>query len=130
LYYLAAAVVVALCWWVSPSLGIAIAILLSGRCRNFVVPNAAFWTTGPVLTVGIALGLVMAVGIQLAANATRVSTIVKILLLIEGIFAVGYVGYNPAPEDRMMSNKAGQTATVGIVSYVLANIMMFFIPQK
>lgn len=121
-YLIAAVVVIAACWWVRPPLGVAVAVLSAGKCRLFVVPNAAFWSRGTILMIGIAWGVIMAVGISLSAEVATVSRAVRILLLVEGFFAVGYVGYAPAPEDRMMYNKAGQTANLGMICYVLTAI--------
>ena len=102
---------------------------MTGKCRHFVVNNAAFWGTAQILTVGIAWGVIMAILITIASDAATTSTLIKILLLVEGFFAVGYVGYAPSPEDRFMYNKAGQTATIGLVCYVLTCIVVAVISR-
>jgi hypothetical protein len=130
LYLLVTGVVTAVCWWMWPPLGIAVAILGSGKCRGFVISNAAFWNTGTVMAVGVALGIAMGAGITLSATAAPASTVVKILLLIAGFFAVGYVGFDPAPEDRIMHNKAGQTARIGMLSYVLTIVVLLCVPVQ
>lgn len=91
--------------------------------------NAAFWGTAQILTVGIAWGVIMAIVITIASDAATTSTLIKILLLVEGFFAVGYVGYAPSPEDRFTYNKAGQTATVGLVCYGLTCVVVVVISR-
>jgi hypothetical protein len=107
-HFMAALLVVVTAWWLWRPLAVAVAILMTGKCRAFVVNNAAFWRTSAILMVGIAWGATMAIGISIASDAATRSVLVRILLQVEGFFAVGYVGYAPAPEDRLMYNKAGQ----------------------
>jgi len=118
-YLLSVIIFNAVVWWIWHPLGVAVAILTIGRFRELVRRNALFWATAAVLTIGILWGVAMAVGIILAADAATASKAVRALLLAEGFFAVGYVGFEPAPEDLIMFNKAGQTAAVGMVCYVL-----------
>jgi len=123
-YFIAALFIVAASWWLWRPLGMIVAILLTGKCRGFVVRNAPFWRTGAVLAVGVTWGCIMALGITAASGAATTSVVVRVLLQLEGFFAVGYVGYSPAPVDRMMYNTAGQTARAGMVCYVLTCVLL------
>jgi len=116
-------------WWLWHPLGVAVAILMTGHVRHYVVNNAAFWGATQILTVGIAWGVIMAIAITIASEAATTSTVIKVMLLVEGFFAVGYVGYAPSPEDRFMYNKAGQTATVGLVCYVVTCVIVVVVSR-
>jgi hypothetical protein len=115
---LAVLLVAGLCWWVWRPLGAAYAVMSSGYARRPVVNNAPFWTRGVILVVGLLWGIGMAVAIRVIAGFATSSTLISVILYLVGAVAVGYVGYGPAAWD--VHNKAGQTATVGQVSYLLA----------
>ena len=113
---------VSLCWWLWPPLGVAETILLTGYMRRPIVSNAAFWTGGKILGVGLLWGIAMAVAVRWLSGLATSSSVVSVALYLEGLVAVAYVGYRPAPEDLAMYNKARETAAVGVVSYLLVVI--------
>ncbi len=128
-YLLAALLIVTVSWFLWPPLALAMAIVAVGNFRRIVVRNAAFWNATAIFTVGLVWGVVMAVATTFLSNAVTTSSVVKIFLLVEGFFAVGYVGYAPAPEDRIMFNKAGQTAKVGMICYLVTGIIVAVISR-
>jgi hypothetical protein len=120
IYYLIASfILLALFWWVWHPLGAAVAILMTGYFRVPVVNRAAFWDSKTILTVGIIWGAAMALATRKIIGVATSSRLLAALLLFEGLMAVQYVGFQPRPEDEFMYNKAGQTATVGSVCYLL-----------
>ena len=112
-------VLLVLFWWLWHPLGAAFAILIASYVRNPVISRAAFWNAKTILTVGIAWGAGMAVAIREIVSLATSSRFLSAVLLLEGLIAVQYVGFQPAPDDEYMYNKAGQTATVGSVCYLL-----------
>lgn len=118
-YLIASLILLALFWWVWHPLGAAAAILMAGYVRFPVVNRAAFWDTKAILTVGIIWGSGMAIAVREIVCLATSSRFLSAVLLLEGLIAVHYVGFEPAPEDRFMYNKAGQTAIVGSVCYLL-----------
>jgi hypothetical protein len=126
---LAGLLIVTVSWFLWHPLGVAMAIMATGNFRRFVVRNAAFWNATAILTVGVLWGVAMALAITFLSNAVTTSSVIKIFLLVEGFFAVGYIGYAPAPEDLFMFNKAGQTANVGMICYVVTGIIVAVISR-
>jgi hypothetical protein len=117
--FIASLILLALFWWVWHPLGAAVAILMAGYVRFPIVNRAAFWDAKTILTVGVIWGAGMAVAIREIVSLATSSRFLAGVLLLLGLIAVQYVGFQPAPEDQFMFNKAGQTATVGVVCYVL-----------
>jgi hypothetical protein len=120
-------VLLALLWWLWHPLGVAFAILIASYVRSPIVNRAAFWNTRTILTVGIIWGAGMALGIREIISLATSSRFLSAVLLLEGLIAVQYVGFQPAPEDEFMYNKAGQTARVGSVCYLLVTSIAFAI---
>ncbi len=108
------------CWWLWHPLGAALAILLTGYMRRPIVNNAGSWVRGTILIVGLLWGIGMAVAVRGISGLATSSPLLSVALYLEGLVAVGYVGYSPDLLDRY--NKAGQTATVGVILYLLAMI--------
>jgi hypothetical protein len=126
-YILACLLIVGLFWVVWHPLGAAIGILMTGHIRTWIVNRAAFWNAKMILTVGIVWGMGMAMAVRKIVGLATSSRFLTVALLVEGLIAVRYVGFQPAPEDLVMYDKAGQTATVGIVAYLLAAFLGFVI---
>jgi len=117
-------ILIALSWWLWHPLGAAcIQFFIVSYVRSPIVNRAAFWDTKTILTVGIAWGAGMAVAIREIVGLATSSRFLATLLLLEGLISVKYVGFEPAPEDEFMYNKADQTATVGSVCYLLVTAL-------
>lgn len=123
--FIAWLILLALFWWVWHPLGAAVAIVAAGRLRIPVINRAAFWGTKTILSVGILWGLGMAVLVWMIVAAATSSRLLAVLLFVEGLIAVQYVGFEPSPEDHF--NKAGQTATVGVICYLVATGVGFLL---
>jgi hypothetical protein len=121
---LATFLIVGACWWLWHPLGASIGILFAGSFRQPIVRRAAFWDGKTILGVGALWGLSMAVAVRMVSGLATDSLIGSIALCLEGLVAVYYVGYSPDPVDLFMYNKAGQTATVGTICYLLAMICL------
>ena len=104
-------------WVIWHPLGVAIALLLTGSMRRFVVSNAAFWATKAMLIVGILWGILMAMVAYFGTSYATSSRIVSVFLYLSGFGSVTYIGYSPGPEA--MPNKAGETAIVASFFYLV-----------
>ena len=120
---LAELILLPLLWWLWHPLGAAFAILVASSVRSPVVNRAAFWNAKMILTVGIVWGAGMAIAVREIVSLATSSRFLSAVLLLEGLIVVQYVGFQPAQEDEFMFNKAGQTATVGSVSYLLVTFV-------
>src|SRR5580765_3050100 len=107
LAFIASLLILALFWWLWHPLGAAFSIVMAGYARAPVVARAAFWDTRTILIVGVIWGLGMAIAIREIISVATSSHLLCIAFLVEGVIAVHYIGFQPAPEDRFMYNKAG-----------------------
>jgi len=111
------AIFVGIWCWILPPLGAAIGIILIGSLRKKIIHLAPFWDKAAILIAGIVLGSFIAIGVNVAAHFATSSTIIRILLYIEGLVCVLYFGYEPDPIDTY--KKAEQTSIIGAASYLI-----------
>ena len=81
---------------------------MTGYLRAPVVNRAAFWNAKTILIVGIIWGAGMAVAIREIVGLATSSRFLSSLLLLLGLIAVQYVGFQPAPEDEFTYNKGAR----------------------
>jgi hypothetical protein len=116
---------VGLCWWLWRPFGVAVGILATGNLRRIVVANAMFWATAGILIIGVLWGTLMAVAVHTVTAYATSSRILSAALYLEGLVAVKYIGYAPRGSDYY--DKAGQTATVGMLCYLVVLIALLII---
>ena len=114
------AVIAVVSWFLSPVASVALGAGCTGYFRSFVVPRAEFWGSRQILSVGIAWGMIVGVGMSVAIAYATSSIILSLLLYFEGWVAVGFIGYRPAIFDTY--EKSEQTSVIAWCCYALVAI--------
>lgn len=117
---------IALGWWLWHPIGVAIGILTtSGYIRRPVVRTAMHWATAGILIIGVLWGTSMAVAVHTVTAHATDSRVISAALYVWGSLGVAYIGFQSRSAD--IFDKAGQTATVGLLCYLLVLIALCII---
>jgi hypothetical protein len=108
-------------WFFFPVASVALGAGCTGYFRSFLVPRADLWGSREILSVGIAWGIIVGVGMSVAIAFATSSIILSLLLYFEGWVAIGFIGYKPAPFD--IHKKAEQTSVIAWCCYALVVII-------
>lgn len=99
-------------------------LTISGYIRRAVVRTAMYWATAAILIIRILWGTSMAVAMHtVTAHATN-SRVISAALYLWGLLGVTCIGFQSRSAD--IFDKAGQTATVGLLCY-LAVLIAFLV---
>ncbi len=97
-------------------------IFAAGNLRHPIARAAPFWSTATILLVGVLWGVSMAAAVFLLSGRATTSPVLRISLMLLGLLAVQYVGFQPLPED--IYRKSEQTGTVAAGCYLIVAVGM------
>jgi len=110
--------------WIGLLIGVPLISFLASKLRKIIGRNAAFYGRMNILVVGGVYGVALSVIVHFLTWTDSGWHIPFAILIVWGFLATQYIRFRENVMDEY--NKAGQTAFVATIAYVLCSITLIF----